>query len=121
MRNVKCDARRIFFRLPRHEVLFSNLEKGAATFTAADGNEQKTLEDLLPALRLPSPDQAAVAHELENKVRKSVKVLPNGEDCLDAMLEHEPPSDTAARLGVPVHTVLRTRANIRIRAQRVLV
>lgn len=119
MRNVQRDARRIFNHQPRHEVLFCTLEQSAPAAAAGD-NEQKTLEDVLPPSRHPGPEEEAVANELAEKIRTAVKVLPDGEECFDAMLDQEPPNDTAARLGVPVHRVLRTRANIRWRARHVL-
>jgi hypothetical protein len=119
MRNVKRDARRILLHQPHHEVLFTDLEQGAVAASAA-GECKQTLEDLLPASRYAGPDEEAVANDLEEKVRRAVKVLPDGEECLDAMLVSETPDDTAARLGVPLHRVHRTRAYIRWRAERAL-
>lgn len=121
MRNVKRDARRIYLHRPHHEVLFCDLEQGAAAaVVTADGSDQMTVEDLLPASRQPGPDEVALANELEDRVRRAVVPVPVGEECLNAMLDQEPPDDTAARLGIPVHRIYRLRAYIRWRAERAL-
>jgi hypothetical protein len=85
MRNLKRDARRILNFQPHHEVLFSTIENTALA-TTADSDEPMTLEKVLPQSRHPSPDEEVIANELEEKVRRAVKPLPNGEACLDAML-----------------------------------
>lgn len=117
-RNVNRDAARYLKNRRTPEVFLSTLE--AALKAKAAGDEQASVESMLPPAKTPEPVDELAAAELEKMVRTAVKDLPIGEECLEAMLEDEPPGDTADRLGVPVHRVWRTRSDIRERAEVIL-
>ncbi len=116
MRNVDRDARRTLKNKTNPEVFFSSLEAGLKAKAESD-DAPMSVETVLPPAKTPEPIDEVAAAELEGMVRTVVKDIPNGEDCLDAMLHNELPSDTAARLGVPVHRIWRTRSDIRERAE----
>jgi hypothetical protein len=116
MRNVKRDARRIRKRRPR-VIPFSSLERDGAN---SDNAEDKSLEGNLPPSNCPRPDDEVAAADMQRFIRDHVAPLPYGAACFDAMLERESPDDTADRLGMPVHRVHRTRADIRRYARPLL-
>lgn len=103
----ECVCSLILAPQPRRDTHFATLER------AITDSGPATLEDMLPVSKHPGPRVLAEAAELENLVRTAVKPLPDGEECLDAMLDHEPPDD-------PVHRVYRTRDNTRQRVRLVL-
>jgi hypothetical protein len=121
MRNVDRDARRTLKKQNENPgpVFLSSLE--AALNKKPDGDAAPaSVETVLPAASTPEPIDELIADELEGMVRKAIENVPNGDVCLDAMLDNESLGDTAKRLGLPVHTVWRTRTVIRERAQFLL-
>ena len=93
-RNVKRDAARFLKYKQDPTVFLSTLEARLRKKATGDA-EPASVETVLPPAKTPEPVDELVAAELEFKVRSVVKSLPIGEECLDAMLEHE----TAKRHG----------------------
>jgi hypothetical protein len=79
----------------------------------ASGEDEVGVEELLPPSAMPAPDVACAAAEFEAQIRHAVGHMPDADDCLDAMLAHETPTETAHRLGLPVHRVYYVRQQIR--------
>lgn len=64
--------------------------------------------------RVPTPEEYAVAQDLEDRIRASAERLsPLGARCLEGMLIGEPAEETAQALAVSVSSVHRLRRAIR--------
>ena len=96
MRNVTRDARRILAHRPRRETTFSVIESAGLAVRVKTRSRPKST---CPASRVTPGPNELLAAELEELVRGAVKALPHGEECFKAMLELEPPEETANRLG----------------------
>jgi hypothetical protein len=123
-RNIRRNTNHILKKQKQAEeksptVFFSALEAGREANARGD-DAHASVDPLLPPAKAPEPVDEVAAAELTDKVRKAVKGIPLGEDCLDAMLLNEPPGETADRLGVPVHRIWRARSDIRQRAKFLL-